>query len=95
MSNDTTQFFTTDTTGIIRPATADEILDAARVILYRVHRSPARQYAPANVVSMTQFSGVSSATDAVPADLRPRPECSFPVKATTYARGIAPPMLSP
>lgn len=35
MSNDTTHFFTTDATGLARPATADEILDAARVILSR------------------------------------------------------------
>jgi len=36
MSN---QLFTSDATGVTRPATADEVLDAARVILaHRVRR---------------------------------------------------------
>jgi DNA repair protein RadC len=35
MSNDTSNFFTSDAEGVTRPATADEILDAARTILAR------------------------------------------------------------
>lgn len=35
MSNDTSNFFTTDASGATRPATTDEILEAARAILAR------------------------------------------------------------
>jgi DNA repair protein RadC len=46
MSHDTSNFFTSDATGLNRPATAGEILDAARIILARRVRKGSARSSP-------------------------------------------------